>query len=226
MRYDAFMRYHGIYPKTGKAMPKQYARPFSEIQLLPERLEWPLHQKQPLRIFVDSMSDLFHSQIPEDYIRRVFAVMEQAHWHTFQLLTKRVGRLRRLAPVLSWAPNIWIGTSVEQDLVVARADALRTVPAKVRFLSCEPLLGPLPSLNLDGIHWLITGGESGPHARPCDPNWLRDLRDRCIDRNIAFFHKQNGGRTSKAGGRELDGHIWDQMPIVEKQVEQKRERRM
>lgn len=211
-RYQVYVSNNGMYPKTGKPMPQQYARPFSEVQLLPERLEWPLHQKQPLRIFVDSMSDLFHSQIPEDYIHQVFAVMEKAHWHTFQVLTKRVGRLRRLAPTLNWAPNIWIGTSIEQDLVTARADALRTVPASVRFLSCEPLLGPLPSLNLEGIHWLITGGESGPEARLCDPDWVRDLRDRCIEQGVAFFHKQWGGRTPKAGGRLLDGRIWDEYP--------------
>jgi protein gp37 len=212
MRYAAYVRHGGIYPKTGKPMPEQYARPFSEVQLLPERLEWPLHQRQPLRIFVDSMSDLFHSKIPDEYIRRVFEVMREAHWHTFQVLTKRVGRLRRLGQSLPWEPHIWIGTSVENDLVTPRADALRTVPAHVRFLSCEPLLGPLSSLNLDGISWVITGGESGPNARSCDPEWVRDLRDRCIERGIAFFHKQWGGRTPKAGGRLLDGRTWDEFP--------------
>jgi protein gp37 len=212
-RHAAYLKYNGAYPKTGKPMPQQYARSFSEIQLLPERLEWPLHQKQPLRIFVDSMSDLFHSKIPDEYIHQVFEVMLEAHWHTFQVLTKRVGRLRRLGQHLPWAPHIWIGTSIENDLVTARADALRVVPAHIRFLSCEPLLGPLPSLNLDGIHWVITGGESGPSARPCHPDWVRDLRDRCIERGISFFHKQWGGRTPKAGGRLLDGRTWDEYPL-------------
>jgi len=212
MRYAAYLKHGGVYPSTGKPMPKQYAKPFSEVQLLPERLDWPLHQKQPLRIFVDSMSDLMHSQISEDYIRQIFEVMQAAHWHTFQVLTKRVGRLRQLGPRLPWAPNIWIGTSIENDQVVRRADALRVVPAAIRFLSCEPLLGPLLSLDLTGIQWVITGGESGPNARPCDPDWVRDLRDRCVARNVAFFHKQNGGRTSKAGGRFLDGRTWDEMP--------------
>jgi protein gp37 len=216
MRHVAYLKHNGVYPKTGKPMPKQYARPFAEMQLLPDRLDWPLHQKQPLRIFVDSMSDLFHSQIPDDYIRQVFEVMRAAHWHTFQVLTKRAGRLRRLGPNLAWTPNIWMGVSVENDLVTPRVDALRAVPASVRFLSCEPLLGPLPSLNLEGISWMITGGESGPDARFCDPDWVRDLRDRCVEQHIAFFHKQWGGRTSKAGGRELDGQTWDQMPILDR----------
>ncbi len=214
MRHAAYQKHDGIYPKTGMPMPKQYARPFVAVQLIPERLTWPLHQKRPLKIFVDSMSDLFHSQVPDDYIRQVFSVMRQAHWHTFQVLTKRPGRLRRLGPQLEWAPNIWIGTSIEQDLLTPRADALRQVPAACRFLSCEPLLGPLPSLNLDGIDWVITGGESGPDARPCDPAWVRDLRDRCVERNIAFFHKQWGGRTPKAGGRILDRRTWDQFPVI------------
>lgn len=212
MRHEAYLRYGGIYPKNGKPMPVQYARPFSDIQLLPERLAWPLHQKQPQRIFVDSMSDLFHSQVPDDYIREVFAIMARAHWHTFQVLTKRPGRLRRLAPHLDWAPNIWMGVSIENDQVVARADVLRNCGAAVTFLSCEPLIGPLPSLDLEGIHWVITGGESGPGARPCDPDWVRNLRDRCQDRQIAFFHKQWGGRTPKLGGRELDGRTWNEFP--------------
>lgn len=211
-RHEAFEKYQGIYPRTGRPMPRQYARPFSEVQLLPERLDDPLHIRTPQRFFVNSMSDLFHSQVPEDYIRQVFEVMERASWHTFQILTKRVGRLRRIAPRLIWPLNVWMGVSIENDLLTVRADVLRTIPAAIRFLSCEPLLGPLPSLNLEGIDWVITGGESGPEARPCDPDWVRDLRDRCVARGIAFFHKQWGGRTPKAGGRELDGRIWDQLP--------------
>jgi protein gp37 len=212
MRHAAYENHHGIYPKTGKAMPKQYANPFSKIQLLPERLYDPLHIKTPQRFFVNSMSDLFHSQVPEDYIRQVFEVMRQADWHIFQILTKRAGRLRRLGPHLNWPPNVWMGVSIENDLLTPRADALRDVPAAIRFLSCEPLLGPLPSLCLEGIHWVITGGESGSGARPCDPEWVRDIRDRCVVAGVAFYHKQWGGRTAKSGGRELDGRTWDEFP--------------
>lgn len=204
MRHEAYLQ--------GKPLPKQYAHPFSEIQLFPERLSDPLRVKTPQRIFVNSMSDLFHSQVPDDFIRQVFETMCKAHWHIFQILTKRPGRLRRLGKQLDWAPNIWMGVSIENDAMTPRANALREVPAAVRFLSCEPLLGPLPSLCLDGIHWVITGGESGPQARPCDPQWVRDIRDRCLAHDIAFFHKQWGGRTPKAGGRELDGQTWDQFP--------------
>jgi protein gp37 len=211
MRHEVYRRTGGVLA-GGKRLPEQYARPFSEVQLLPERLEQPLHVRQPTVFFVNSMSDLFHSAVPDAYIEQVFAVMAAAHWHTFQILTKRVGRLRRLGVRLSWSANVWMGVSIESDVLTPRADALREVPAAVRFLSCEPLLGPLPSLRLDGIEWVITGGESGPVARPCAVEWVRDLRDRCVAAEIAFFHKQWGGRTPKAGGRLLDGRTWDEMP--------------
>ncbi len=211
-RYEAYEHHHGLYPKTGKPMPQQYAQPFSNIQLLSGRLNDPLHIKTPQRFFVNSMSDLFHSKVPDEYIRQVFEVMSQAHWHVFQVLTKRVGRLRILGPQLDWPPNVWMGVSIENDLLTPRADALRKVPASIRFLSCEPLLGPLPSLRLDGIHWVITGGESGPGARGCDPNWVRNIRDKCAAEGVAFYHKQWGGRTPKSGGRTLDGKTWDQFP--------------
>lgn len=216
MRYAAYEKHHGLYPKTGKAMPKQYAKPFSEVQLLPERLNDPLRIKTPQRFFVNSMSDLFHSKVPDDYIRQIFDVMKKADWHVFQILTKRSGRLRSLGPQLDWPSNIWMGVSIEDDRFVRRADALREVPAPVRFLSCEPLLGPLPSLQLEGIHWVITGGESGPGARPCDPSWVRDIRDKCLSGGVAFYHKQWGGRTPKSKGRELDGRTWDQFPEISK----------
>lgn len=193
-------------------MPRQYARPFTDIQLLPERLSQPLHIKTPTTFFVNSMGDLLHSQVPDAYIAQVFVAMQQASWHTFQILTKRAGRLRRLGPRLSWPPNVWMGVSIESDRLVARADALRAVPAAIRFLSCEPLLGPLPSLQLDGIDWVIVGGESGPGARPCDPSWVRAIRDHCIAAGIPFFFKQWGGRTPKAGGRLLDEREWNEMP--------------
>lgn len=215
MRHEVYKRDGGIYP-NGKPMPKQYAKPFSEIQLLPERLEQPLHVKTPTRFFVNSMSDLFHSDVPEDFIFQVFDTMKRAHWHTFQVLTKRTGRLRRLGQRIQWPDNVWMGVSIELDNLTPRADALRDVPVAIRFLSCEPLLGPLPSLNLDGINWVITGGESGVDARPCHPDWVRDIRDRCNDAGVAFFHKQWGGRTPKAGGRLLDGREWNEYPVIEK----------
>lgn len=208
----------GRWSPGGKPMPAQYARPFSEIQVLPERLTWPLRQKKPLRIFVNSMSDLFHSQVADEHIFAAFEVMRQAHWHTFQILTKRPGRLRRLGPSLPWTRNIGIGVSIERDNLAPRADALRSIPAGFRFLSLEPLLGPLPSLDLTNIDWVITGGESGPEARPCDPDWVREIRDRCQAHQVAFFHKQWGGRTPKSGGRVLDGRTWDEFPVIPQEV--------
>ncbi|MBI3965020.1 MAG: DUF5131 family protein [Chloroflexi bacterium] len=150
--------------------------------------------------------------VPDEYVRRVFDVMVKADWHSYQVLTKRSRRLARLGQTLPWRPHIWAGVSIESDQYVWRADHLREVPAHVRFISAEPLLGPLPRLKLDGIHWLITGGESGHGYRACDPDWVRDLRDRCQAAGAAFFHKQWGGRTPKSGGRDLDGRTWSQMP--------------
>jgi protein gp37 len=183
-----------------------------DLKLWPERLGLPLQWRKPKRIFVNSMSDLFHKDVPDDYIQRVFEVMNKADWHIFQVLTKRSPRLARLGKTLPWSPNIWVGVSIELDQYRWRADHLRKVPAYTRFISAEPLLGPLDNLNLEGIHWLITGGESGFGHRPCDPVWVRSLRDRCQAAGVAFFHKQWGGRTPKAGGRLLDGMMWDQFP--------------
>jgi protein gp37 len=185
-----------------------------DLKMLPERLELPLQWKKPRRIFVNSMSDLFHKDVPDDYIFRIFDVMVKADWHIFQILTKRSGRLARLGPTLPWRLHIWIGVSIETEQYSWRADQLRMVPASVRFVSAEPLLGPLDELNLVGIHWLITGGESGFGHRLCNPDWVRNLRDRCLAENVAFFHKQWGGRTPKAGGRDLDGRTWDEIPSV------------
>jgi protein gp37 len=186
-----------------------------DLRLRRERLSVPLGWKAPRRIFVNSMSDLFHEDVPNDFICEVFDVMQQAHWHTFQVLTKRPQRMARLAPTLPWPTNIWAGTSVELDRYTWRANSyLRTVPAAVRFVSAEPLLGPLPSLQLDHLDWLITGGESGVHFRPCDVEWVQDLRDRCVAAGVAYFHKQWGGRTPKAGGRTLDGRTWDEFPAL------------
>lgn len=172
----------------------------------------PFRWRQPRLVFVNSMSDLFHAKVPVEFIRRVFAVMEATPQHTYQVLTKRSRRVRRLAPSLNWPANLWLGVSVENEQVSYRVDDLRTIPAAVRFLSCEPLLGPLTDLNLDGIGWVIVGGESGPGCRPMDPRWAREIRDNCRQAHVPFFFKQWGGRTPKAGGRALDGRTWDEMP--------------
>jgi protein gp37 len=183
-----------------------------DLRLVPEKLEEPLLWTKPRRIFVNSMSDLFHEKVPEEFIRRVFEVMERATWHTFQILTKRSARVRDLAPHLPWPPNVWQGISVENARYTFRIGDLQQVPSAVRFLSVEPLLGPIPSLPLDGISWVIVGGESGPKHRPLDPAWAREIRDQCVAARVPFFFKQWGGRTPKAGGRVLDGKKWDQMP--------------
>ncbi|MFD8491859.1 DUF5131 family protein [Amycolatopsis sp. NPDC059657] len=176
-------------------------------------LQEPLRWRQPRLVFVNSMSDLFHAKVPVDFIRRVFDVMAATPQHTYQILTKRARRLRRLAPSLNWPDNVWIGVSVESAGQLERVDDLRAVPAAVRFLSCEPLLGPLPDLDLAGIGWVIVGGESGPGARPMDPEWALAVRDRCTSSDVPFFFKQWGGRTPKAGGRVLGGRLWNEMPI-------------
>lgn len=183
-----------------------------DLKLWPERLELPLRWRRPRMIFVNSMSDLFHEAIPDSYIRQVFDVMGEAHWHTFQVLTKREDRLTDLAPDLDWHPNIWMGVTIENRKFVRRADRLREVDAAVRFISAEPLLGPLEGLDLEGIHWLIAGGESGHRHRPVREAWITDLRDRCQDEGVAFFFKQWGGHRAKTGGRELQGRTWNDFP--------------
>jgi protein gp37 len=183
-----------------------------DLKLWPERLGIPLAWKRPRLIFVNSMSDLFHEDIPFEFVGAVFRTMKQAQWHTFQILTKRADRLAELAPALDWPANVWMGVSIENRRFVHRADQLREVPAAVRFISAEPLLGPLEGLDLTGIGWLIAGGESGHHHRPVKVEWLRELRDRCQVEGVPFFFKQWGGRTSKAGGRELDYRRWSELP--------------
>ncbi len=183
-----------------------------ETTLQPRMLELPLKWKAPKRIFVNSMSDLFHPDVPFSYIQEVFAVMRKAHWHQYQVLTKRSGRLLELSPRLEWAPHIWMGVSVENQDYVARIDDLRNTSAHVKFLSLEPLLGPLHKLNLQGMHWAIVGGESGPGARPIDPSWVTDIRNQCVRAGVAFFFKQWGGVQKKRTGRELEGRTWDEMP--------------
>ena len=189
-----------------------------DLTLRPERLEQPLAWKRPRTIFVNSMSDLFHPAVPADFVRRVFDVMEAASWHTFQVLTKRSERLLDLSDSVPWPPNVWMGVSVENQRWTTRVSDLRAVSAAVRFLSCEPLLGPL-ALDLSGIDWVIAGGESGPRARPMQPEWVHSVRDQCRAADVPFFFKQWGAhdeagirRGKHATGRQLDGRTWDEMP--------------
>ncbi|PSR62134.1 hypothetical protein C8258_25835 [Nocardia sp. MDA0666] len=184
------------------------------VTIHPESLNIPLRWRQPRVVFVNSMSDLFHARVPIGFIRDVFDVMRDTPQHTYQVLTKRSLRLRRIADKLEWPTNVWMGVSVESSEQLDRVDHLREVPAKVRFLSCEPLLGALEPLVLDGIGWVIAGGESGVGHRPVDPEWVRGVRDACELAQVPFFFKQWGGRTPKALGRELDGRLWDDMPVL------------
>ena len=196
-----------------------YERGF-DLQLRPERLEQPLRWTKPRTIFVNSMSDLFHPDVPAEYVADVFEVMHAAPRHRFQVLTKRAERLAELAPSLPWPDNVWMGVSVENQHWTSRIDHLRETPAAVKFLSCEPLLGPL-DLELEGIDWVIVGGESGPGARPMQPEWARGIRDQCAATRTPFFFKQWGAHNArgqrvgkKRAGRRLDRQVWDGMPEV------------
>ncbi|HXR40935.1 MAG TPA: phage Gp37/Gp68 family protein [Acidothermaceae bacterium] len=184
------------------------------VQIHEDALELPRRWTAPKLVFVNSMSDLLHARVPDDFIRRVFDVMTETPGHTYQLLTKRPKRLARLAASLPWPENIWMGVSIEDATQSWRADELREVPAAVRFISAEPLLGPLDGLNLDGIDWVIAGGESGPNYRAVAPVWVEGLCAVCVAAGVAFFFKQWGGRTPKAGGRLLDGKTFDEMPVA------------
>ncbi|SMO77337.1 protein gp37 [Propioniciclava tarda] len=184
------------------------------VTLHHDLVDAPRAWRRPRIVFVNSMSDLFHARVPLAFIQRVFETMEATPQHTYQVLTKRATRLARLAPQLSWPDNVWMGVSVENAQQLDRVNELRKVPAAVRFLSCEPLLGPLDSLDLTGISWVIVGGESGPRYRPVDLEWVRRVRDACSLSDVPFFFKQWGGRTPKIAGRELDGRLWDQMPVA------------
>jgi protein gp37 len=190
-----------------------YANGF-KLTLHEDSLELPLRWKRPQTIFVNSMSDLFHKDVPLGFIQKMFDVMNCASWHRFQVLTKRSDRLLELSPRLQWAPNIWMGVSVEKEDYLFRIAELRKTPAKIKFLSLEPLLGPLPNLKLRGINWVIVGGESGPGARPMDPEWAFDIRDQCQAAGVAFFFKQWGGIRKKTTGRLLEGRTWDEMPVT------------
>ena len=182
------------------------------VTLHENMLDIPLRWKKPRLIFVNSMSDLFHEEVPAEFIQRVFAVMRKAHWHTFQVLTKRSARLLELAREIDWPDNVWMGVSVENEHYTFRIEHLRQTHAKVKFLSLEPLLGPLHYLDLRDIDWVIVGGESGPGARKLEESWVVEIRDRCRVANVPFFFKQWGGVRKKKNGRLLQGKVWDQMP--------------
>jgi len=184
-----------------------------DLKLWHNRLELPLTWREPKRVFVNSMSDLFHERVPDEFIEQVFETMRRASWHTFQILTKRARRLGGLAPSLRWPANVWIGVSLEDENVLWRIDELRKViEARVRFLSCEPLIGPLDHLDLRGVNWVIVGGESGPGAREMKPAWVRSIRRQCREASVPFFFKQWGGIQKSRTGRVLDGRTWDQFP--------------
>ena len=188
------------------------------LTLQRDQIELPLNWRRPRRIFVNSMSDLFHESIPAEFVQSVFEVMNRAHWHHFQVLTKRAERLEELASDLQWGRNIWQGVSVENADYLWRVEHLRKVPASVRFLSIEPLLGPIQRLPLKGIDWVIVGGESGPGHRLVMAQWIRDIRTQCEREGVPFFFKQWGGRTSKSGGNMLDGQQWMDYPTPRRRV--------
>jgi protein gp37 len=191
-----------------------YANGF-DLTLHEHMFDVPLRWKKPRLVFVNSMSDLFHKNVPEEFIHRVFDVMRQASWHVFQLLTKRSERLLKLSPKIDWPDNVWMGVSVERADYTFRIDQLRQARASVRFLSLEPLLGPLANLNLEGIQWVIVGGESGPGARLLEEAWVTNIRDQCLAADVPFFFKQWGGVLKSRNGRMLEGRTWNEMPEVE-----------
>lgn len=183
-----------------------------KLTLHPHMIEKPLEWKKPSVIFVNSMSDLFHKDVPEEFILAVFKTMNKAHWHQFQILTKRPERVLEMNKKLHWARNIWMGTSVENEDYMDRIDFLRKTSAKIKFLSLEPLLGPLPGINLKKIDWVIVGGESGWKARPMKLEWVLDIQEQCQLADVPFFFKQWGGKNKKLTGRTLNGRTWDEMP--------------
>jgi len=190
---------------------KRYVHGF-KVTTHPELLVKPLEWRKPRLVFVNSMSDLFHSDVPISFIDKTISTIANAPQHTFQILTKRSDRLKKLCDRICWPQNLWVGVTVESCNYLDRIDDLLSIPAPVKFLSLEPLLGPIPKLPLKGIHWVITGGESGPGARPMVAGWVREIRDQCLKKSVPFFFKQWGGLNKKASGRVLDGKIWDEMP--------------
>jgi len=193
---------------------EKYAAGFKVVKTHLDTLNIPYTWRTPKIVFVNSMSDLFHKNVPTDFIEKVFTVMKDNPQHVFQVLTKRADRLMELSSQLYWPHNIWMGVSVEDQRVVHRIDRLRHTGAMVKFLSLEPLIGPLPNLNLTGIHWVIVGGESGHTPRPMQPDWVLDIQDQCKKGNVSFFFKQWGGKNKKESGRLLKGRTWDDMPSL------------
>jgi protein gp37 len=204
--------YAEVMARRLKGMGQPNYRNGFRLTLQPHMLARPLDWRRPQMIFVNSMSDLFHEEVPLDFIRQVFTTIRQAHWHTFQVLTKRSDRLQTVARSLDWPPNLWMGVSVERQDYAFRIDHLRRTPARVRFLSLEPLLGPLTGLDLDGIDWVIVGGESGQAARAMEESWVIDIQAQCRRAKTPFFFKQWGGPNKKQAGRLLLGRTWDAMP--------------
>ncbi len=190
---------------------RNYSNGFA-LTLHEPMLELPLNWKGPKMIFVNSMSDLFHEDVPIEFIHRVFDVMRRASWHRFQVLTKRSARLLEISPSLEWSPNIWMGVSVEDQSYTYRIEHLRDTRAHLKYLSLEPLLGPLPNLDLQDVDWVIVGGESGPGARPVEEGWVAEIRNQCLETGVPFFFKQWGGVNKKRSGRILQGRTWDQLP--------------
>ena len=188
-----------------------YADGFA-VRAHPHMLDLPRRWARPKHVFVNSMGDLFHEDVDLSFVEQVFKTMNETPRHVFQVLTKRADRLAQLAPELNWTANIWMGVTVEDNERLARIERLMEVPASVRFVSIEPLLTALPDLEVDGLDWVIVGGESGPGARPVNPDWVRDIRNRCVADDVPFFFKQWGGARRKKAGRELDGARWDEMP--------------
>lgn len=207
---------HCYAKRMTQRFPATYPNGF-DLTLRPDKIDLPLHWRTPRKIFVNSMSDLFHVDVPEDFIRRVFDVMVRTPQHQYQVLTKRGERLARLAPRLPWPRHVWMGVSVGMPEYFWRVDCLRKTPAAVKFISAEPLLASLKGIDLRGIDWLIAGGESQPGCRPAEMDWFRELRDACAKRQVAFFLKQLGGHPHKRGGDDakLDGRRWHQWPSVQ-----------
>jgi protein gp37 len=206
--------YAEIMSKRLQSMGVEKYKDAFEVRIHPDQLLLPYKWKTPKIVFVNSMSDLFHKEVPADFIKRVFSIMNDNPQHVFQVLTKRAERLIELSAELVWTDNIWMGVSVEDTSVTHRVDRLRETSAHIKFLSCEPLLGPLPSINLDGIHWLIVGGESGTRPRPMREDWVFDIQRQCEEQDVKFFFKQWGGRNKKAAGRLLNGRTYDDMPAI------------
>jgi protein gp37 len=201
--------------KRLKAMGQPNYRNEFQLTLHNDSLNLPLQWRKPQLIFVNSMSDLFHEDVPLEFIQRVFDIMTQATWHTFQILTKRSDRLLELDNHIIWPINVWMGVSVENNDYIFRIDQLRQTHALTKFLSLEPLLGPLPGINLEDIDWVVVGGESGPGSRPIEIPWVRDIRDQCLSKSVRFFFKQWGGTNKKKAGRDLDGRTWNEKPVIE-----------